>query len=507
MTSRRISGFDTTPTYVGEEPSVFTIKLHIGGDLVWHPTTGYKDGGVEYFDHFNCHEGSLLDLRRMVKQLRFCDKKVQFWVLVKGKGRKNSRKPELKPLINDADIVNIVGDVPPNKELDIFVEHLFDDQWDYDVEISRELGDDCLLYDESSENEVEVEQESENEVEEDNLIDTGTSSKQVNPDAGLDCDEVQEVDCELSEEVLRSLENSDASDGELNVLENVFQESDLKKEGFKFVIGMIFKSADEFKWVVKYHEATRRKDIHFIKNEGRRAEYKKQLDELKELNAKAADWLAARDAKHYLEAYLRAYEPAIQPIISSLLWPKSNLPDPLPPKYKAQPGRPKKKRKINPIEESKKCTTEMKTWKVGEVKRCSVCGVKGHNKKTCKDSIHRYFGTDMDEVIAGESDIGIEDQFEDIAVETQVPTFVLEEMELMNSQPSQVVLNQGPPMSSFISSQMPTGSSNPSVITRSGKNYVTVATLQQSKVVQRETRKKKTIEKKKQNCHWCCLEV
>nr|GMD63728.1 uncharacterized protein LOC109174707 [Ipomoea batatas] len=304
MTSRRISGFDTTPTYVGEEPSVFTIKLHIGGDLVWHPTTGYKDGGVEYFDHFNCHEGSLLDLRRMVKQLRFCDKKVQFWVLVKGKGRKNSRKHELKPLINDADIVNLVGDVPPNKELDIFVEHLFDDQWDYDV----------------------------------------------NPDAGLDCDEVQEVDCELSEEVLRSLENSDASDGELNVLENVFQESDLKKEGFKFVIGMIFKSADEFKWAVKYHEATRRKDIHFIKNEGRR-------------------------------------------------------------------------------------------------------------------------GTDMDEVIAGESDVGIEDQFEDIAVETQVPTFVLEEMELMNSQPSQVVLNQGPPMSSFISSQMPTGSSNPSVITRSGKNY------------------------------------
>nr|GMC48033.1 Zinc knuckle family protein [Ipomoea batatas] len=421
-------------------------KLHIGGDLVWHPTTGYKDGGVEYFDHFNCHEGSLLDLRRMVKQLRFCDKKVQFWVLVKGKGRKNSRKPELKPLINDADIVNLVGDVPPNKELDIFVEHLFDDQWDYDVEISRELGDDCLLYDESSENEVEVDQESENEVEEDNLIDSGTSSKQVNPNAGLDCDEVQEVDCELSEEVLRSLENSDDSDGELNVLENVFQESDLKKEGFKFVIGMIFKSADEFKWAVKYHEATRRKDIHFIKNEGRRVRVicrhssickwtifasrsnprspfavktycpehtcgdqdenktvnsgflaKMYKDDIK-LNT---EWertqfqehvkakLKCHVSKHQayrakLAAYLRAYEPAIQPILSLVLWPKSNLPDPLPPKYKAQPGRPKKKRKINPIEESKKGTTEMKTRKVWEVKRCTVCGVQGHNKKTCK---------------------------------------------------------------------------------------------------------------------------
>nr|GMC89292.1 uncharacterized protein LOC109174707 [Ipomoea batatas] len=127
-----------------------------------------------------------------------------------------------------------------------------------------------------------------------------------------------------------------------------------------------------------------------------------------------------------VEAYLRAYEPAIQPILSSVLWPKSNLPDPLPPKYKAQPERPKKKRKINPIEESKKGTTEMKTRKVGEVKRCTVCGVQGHNKKTCKGLNPQ--GTDMDEVIAGESDVGIEGQFEDIAVETQVPSFVLEEM-------------------------------------------------------------------------------
>nr|GMD45462.1 uncharacterized protein LOC109174707 [Ipomoea batatas] len=119
-----------------------------------------------------------------------------------------------------------------------------------------------------------------------------------------------------------------------------------------------------------------------------------------------------------VEAYLRAYEHAIQPILSSVLWPKSNLPDPLPPKYKAQPGRPKKKRKINPIEESKKGTTEMKTRKVG--------------------------GTDMDEVIAGESDVGIEGQFEDIAVETQVSSFALEEMEVMNSQPSQVVSEPRP---------------------------------------------------------------
>nr|GMD14616.1 Zinc knuckle family protein [Ipomoea batatas] len=377
MTSRRISGFDTTPTYVGEEPSVFTIKLHIGGDLVWHPTTGYKDGGVEYFDHFNCHEGSLLDLRRMVKQLRFCDKKVQFWVLVKGKGRKNSRKPELKPLINDADIVNLVGDVPPNKELDIFVEHLFDDQWD--TMLILILGWTVMRY-----------------------------RKLI-------------VNC--LKRCLRSLENSDASDGELNVLENVFQESDLKKEGFKFVIGMIFKSADEFKWAVKYHEATRRKDIHFIKNEGRRVR------------------VICRHSSICKWTIFASRSNPRSPFAVKTYYPEHTCWD----------------------------QDENKTVNSGFLAKMYKDDIK-LNTEWGRTQFQEH-GTDMDEVIAGESDVGIEDQFEDIAVETQVPTFVLEEMELMNSQPSQVVLNQGLPMSSFIFSQMPTGSSNPSVITRSGKNY------------------------------------
>nr|GMD68611.1 60S ribosomal protein L19-3-like [Ipomoea batatas] len=290
---RRISGFDTTPTYVGEEPSVFTIKLHIGGDLVWHPTTGYKDGRVEYFDHFNCHEGSLLDLRRMVKQLKL----------------------------------------------------------------------------------------------------------RVNPDAGLDCDEVQEVDCELSEEVLRSLENSDASDGELNVLENVFQESDLKKEGFKFVIGMIFKSADEFKWAVKYHEATRRKDIHFIKNEGRRVR------------------VICRHSSICKWTIFASRSNPRSPFAVKTYYPEHTCGD----------------------------QDENKTVNSGFIAKMYKDDIK-LNTEWGRTQFQEH-GTDMDEVIARESDVGIEDQFEDIAVETQVPTFVLEEMELMNSQPSQVVLNQGPPMS------------------------------------------------------------
>nr|GLL49578.1 uncharacterized protein LOC109150412 [Ipomoea trifida] len=86
---------------------------------------------------------SILDLRRMIKQLRFCDKKVQFWYKYG-----NTRKPKAMKLSSDADILGLITDIPKNKELDIYVEHHYDDQWDYEVEIDRELGDDTLMHDE-----------------------------------------------------------------------------------------------------------------------------------------------------------------------------------------------------------------------------------------------------------------------------------------------------------------------------------------------------------------------
>nr|GMC63051.1 Myb/SANT-like DNA-binding domain protein [Ipomoea batatas] len=461
----------------GEDSSVFTIKLHISGNLVWKPKVEYKDGFVEYFDHFNCEEGSLLDLRRMVKQLRFCDKKVQFWVKVKG--RKNTRKIELRKVSTDAEILGLSLEVLANKELDLYVEHLYDDQWDYEVEISRSLGDDALLTEEEDDGN---EQHSEREVDgpstmfqEVDVEVNGPTSKQVENEGHV---EIDEVDCVHSEKIFRSLDGSD-SERECN--------------------------ASEFKWAVKYHEAMRRKDVKFIKNESRRVrtynpehtcgdqdenktvnsgflaklykddfrvnmdwgrrqfqehvkqklhcqvskhqayrakhKIKKELDgqdsdqfmllylmgrmqknrdkmktyphkicpkiskcleEAKDKSARYSTYkshdncyqvddqnfkafkvdLAQRQCS--LQTYLRAYDPAILPIQSSDLWHKVDLPAPLPPKYKAQPGRPKKKRKIDPLQESRQQRSEVRTKKLGEVKRCRVCGLTGHNKTTCK---------------------------------------------------------------------------------------------------------------------------
>nr|GMD40996.1 uncharacterized protein LOC109168401 [Ipomoea batatas] len=235
--------------------------MHIGGDLVMRPRLSYKNGIVEYFDHFNCDEGSILDLRRMVKQLRFCDKKVQFWYKYG-----NTKKPKVMKLSSDADILGLITDIPKNKELDIYVEHHYDDQWDYEVEIDRKLGDDTLMYDEvESEDDISSSVGEEFvEVEGVDVRDTATSSHGQGLDGlGKQNEEFAEVECNLSEQVLRSLCDSDSDEGVSGPV-NVFEERNLKKEGFKFVTGMVFNSAREFKWAVEYHEALRHKDFKLL---------------------------------------------------------------------------------------------------------------------------------------------------------------------------------------------------------------------------------------------------
>nr|GMD98816.1 uncharacterized protein LOC109174707 [Ipomoea batatas] len=69
-------------------------------------------------------------------------------------------------------------------------------------------------------------------------------------------------------------------------------------------------------------------------------------------------------------------------VTSSELWHKTGLPPPLPPKYKAQPGRPKRKRRMGLTESA--IDQAGNKGKVGESKRCTVCGMKGHNKRRCK---------------------------------------------------------------------------------------------------------------------------
>ncbi|XP_019172721.1 PREDICTED: uncharacterized protein LOC109168128 [Ipomoea nil] len=90
-----------------------------------------------------------------------------------------------------------------------------------------------------------------------------------------------------------------------------------------------------------------------------------------------------------VEAYMRSYKPAIMPIHPSDLWTKTGQKPPLPPKYKVQPGRPKKLRKRDPIENESIVGDKLisKLSRKGEKKKCSICGQYGHNKRSCKNQL------------------------------------------------------------------------------------------------------------------------
>nr|GLL26925.1 uncharacterized protein LOC109151318 [Ipomoea trifida] len=138
MTSRRLSGLTATPKY--DEPDMYTLKLYYGDELVLKPRVQYKDGRIEYFDNFSAEEGSILELRKMVKSLNFSDKKVTFWFKFGSKSY-----PIVRQIKTDAELLSIMYEIPKNKEVEMFVEHVIEDQWDYEVEAERYISDELWV--------------------------------------------------------------------------------------------------------------------------------------------------------------------------------------------------------------------------------------------------------------------------------------------------------------------------------------------------------------------------
>ncbi|KAL0343001.1 UNVERIFIED_CONTAM: hypothetical protein Sangu_1187500 [Sesamum angustifolium] len=83
-----------------------------------------------------------------------------------------------------------------------------------------------------------------------------------------------------------------------------------------------------------------------------------------------------------VSTYLRCYEHAIQGVNGAELWPKCELPPPLPPKYENKPGRPKKIRRRQP-DEPPAATNTTRLKKCLKSLKCGKCGVVGHNSRTC----------------------------------------------------------------------------------------------------------------------------
>ncbi|XP_014490468.1 uncharacterized protein LOC106753190 [Vigna radiata var. radiata] len=78
--------------------------------------------------------------------------------------------------------------------------------------------------------------------------------------------------------------------------------------------------------------------------------------------------------------YEETYASIIYPVNDHLLWEKTSFPDIMPPVKRKMPGRPKKKRRLEPWELTKD-GTQISVG--GHRKKCSICRQLGHNKKIC----------------------------------------------------------------------------------------------------------------------------
>ncbi|XP_021834856.1 uncharacterized protein LOC110774604, partial [Prunus avium] len=84
------------------------------------------------------------------------------------------------------------------------------------------------------------------------------------------------------------------------------------------------------------------------------------------------------------EAFMKAYKPMVHPMPSQDLWPKTNFPPLLPPKFHKQPGRPKKSRISLAGEPSSSSNPKAKHLPRYNLEiKCSICKQAGHNKRKC----------------------------------------------------------------------------------------------------------------------------
>ncbi|RYR07923.1 hypothetical protein Ahy_B05g075422 [Arachis hypogaea] len=104
-----------------------------------------------------------------------------------------------------------------------------------------------------------------------------------------------------------------------------------------------------------------------------------KLTAIQDKNEKCAedychDWLK-------MEAYRKTYCFNVNPVKGQDLWEKTPHPAPVPPPFKAKPGRPTKKRRRDKEEQPTGSKTKMKR-KYNPI-RCMYCSEIGHNKRSC----------------------------------------------------------------------------------------------------------------------------
>lgn len=95
------------------------------------------------------------------------------------------------------------------------------------------------------------------------------------------------------------------------------------------------------------------------------------------------------DDWYKVDTYLSTYDNLLGPINGRELWPTTDGPKLLPPDVKKRAGRPKKARRREPDEEVPNST---KLSRRGVKMTCRLCGKTGHNKRGCKRTANEVHG-------------------------------------------------------------------------------------------------------------------
>ncbi|XP_047177959.1 uncharacterized protein LOC124844983 [Vigna umbellata] len=95
------------------------------------------------------------------------------------------------------------------------------------------------------------------------------------------------------------------------------------------------------------------------------------------LNINGEDYISHWFTK---STYEQTYFPMIYPVHGAHMWEMTSMPDVLPPPKRILPGRPKKKRRLEPWE-LKKDDTQLRQG--GTRKRCGICRELGHKRNNC----------------------------------------------------------------------------------------------------------------------------
>nr|GLL49956.1 uncharacterized protein LOC109151318 [Ipomoea trifida] len=81
----------------------------------------------------------------MVKSLKFSDKKVKLWFKY---GYKSY--PKVRHIKIDAELLSIMYEIRKNKEVEMYVEHVIDDEWNYEVEAEGYISNEVWVQYESN---------------------------------------------------------------------------------------------------------------------------------------------------------------------------------------------------------------------------------------------------------------------------------------------------------------------------------------------------------------------